>query len=138
MGKKNGIRMGTNNRIDVVNVRLASPTVDALSVGTIISTMPSKFRREKKLEFLPTVPWPLIQVMVALPGKAGWVGLALLRLAKMRNTTTLLVNCSNLARQLGVNQKAVYHALTVLAAHKILATDRRRGSFANVTMLTSI
>jgi DNA-binding IscR family transcriptional regulator len=73
--------------------------------------------------------------MVKLPGKAGWVGLAIYRLTVMRKEVTVTINCRQLAAQIGVNPKVVYNALTLLERVALITTKRGRGSFAEVTML---
>lgn len=92
-------------------------------------------RRVRKPEFLPEVPWELFCQMVKLPGKAGWVGLAIYRLTVMRKEVTVTINCRQLAAQIGVNPKVVYNALTLLERVALITTKRGRGSFAEVTML---
>jgi hypothetical protein len=96
--------------------------------------VPSR-RRSRKPEFLPEIPWELFRQMATLPGKSGWVGLAIYRLMIMRKNATVVINCRQLAFQIGVNPKAVYNALTLLAGGGVLTTKRGRGSFAEVTML---
>jgi DNA-binding transcriptional regulator YhcF (GntR family) len=73
--------------------------------------------------------------MAELPGKAGWVGLAIYRLTVMRKNATVMFNGRDLAVQIGVNPKAVYNALTLLESAGVLTAERGRGSFATVTML---
>lgn len=94
-----------------------------------------RYRRVLKAEFMPEVPWALFCRMAALPGKAGWVGLAIYRLTRMRRSMSVMVNCSDLAVQIGVNVKAVYNGLTALESAGVIETKRGRGSFATVVLL---
>ncbi len=96
--------------------------------------VPSR-RRNRKPEFLPEIPWEMFCAMAQLPGKAGWVGLAIYRLTVMKKTTTVMFNCRDLGARIGVNPKAVYNALTLLEREGVITANRGRGSFAEVTML---
>lgn len=90
----------------------------------------------RKAEFQPAVELGWHCRMAGLPGKAGWVGLALYRLTVMRKSLTVTFCCQQLAEQLGVNRKAVGNAMSALEAGGIIRTIRRgRGSYATVELL---
>ena len=92
-------------------------------------------RAGRKPEFLPQIEWGWLCRMAALPGKSGWVGLALYRLTVMRKSLTVTFPCTDLAEQLGVNRKAVGYAMKALEAGGFIRAQRGRGSFATVELL---
>jgi len=122
--------MGNFKNIAVERVRVHAPA-DSSTVET------EKPRRKtgRRVNFLPTVEWSWLCRMAAMPGKAGWVGVAIYRLTVMRNKTTVTFCCRQLAQELGVNRKAVGNAMNVLEAGGFIRAQRGRGSFATVELL---
>ena len=92
-------------------------------------------RAGRKTEYLPQIEWGWLCRMSAMPGKAGWVGLALYRLTVMRKSLTVTFCCREMAEQLGINRKAVGYAMKALEADGFIRARRGRGSFATVELL---
>ena len=132
--------MGNLKNLDVARLRVyePEPVVASTSVPLLSEAKRSHFgygKAGRRQEFLPAVEWGFLCRMAALPGKAGWVGLALYRLTVMRSSRTIQVCCRDIAAQLGINRKSVYNAMTLLEAGGIIRTRRGRGSFATVELL---
>jgi DNA-binding FadR family transcriptional regulator len=53
----------------------------------------------------------------------------------MRKSLTVMVCCRELAEQLGLNRKAVYHAMKALESDGFIRARRGRGSYATVELL---
>jgi len=96
---------------------------------------PSPHVARRRREYLPVVDWGWFKQLAALPGKTGWVALALYRLATMRKSTKLMVNACELAAELGINRKSVSGGMKVLEQEGIIRLQGGRGSFATVELL---
>jgi len=128
--------MGNLENIPVERLRAYAPARTPAPVAEEAVKPRAVARRAgRRAEFLPEVEWGWFCRMAALAGKAGWVGLALYRLTQMRKSLTVMVCCRELAEQLGVNRKAVYHAMKALEADGIIRARRGRGSYATVELL---
>lgn len=132
--------MGFQNKFDPARISVQPSNAVPFRANPPQTASPHVSRRRRFLgpQYLPEIPWPLFCQMVKLPGKSGWVGLAILRQTIMRKQTTVMLNCRQLADDIGVNPKAVYNALTVLTVGGIVTAQRGRGSFAKVTMLVTL
>jgi biotin operon repressor len=128
--------MGNLDNISVERLRAYAPAHSSVPV-TEQAPKPHAERRRagRRAKYLPEVEWGWCCRMAALPGKAGWVGLALYRLTRMRKSLTVMVCCRELAEQLGLNRKAVYHAMKALEADGFIRARRGRGSYATVELL---
>lgn len=128
--------MGNLHNIAVERLRVNAPAYIPAPVAEEAAKPRAVSRRAgRKPEFLPQIEWGWFCRMAALPGKAGWVGVALYRLTVMRKSLTVMVNCRKLAEELGVNRKAVGNAMKALEADGIIRAQRGRGSFATVELL---
>jgi biotin operon repressor len=128
--------MGNQDNFDVARLRVCESARPSASVP-VEAKQPRAGRRSsgRREEYLPAVEWGWFCRMAALPGKAGWVGIALYRLTVMRKSPKVMVCCRELAEQLGVNRKAVYNAMKALEADGVIRAQRGRGSYATVELL---
>lgn len=114
------------------------PSRLALSTTEPPKSRPYPPAGRRRQEFLPEVDWSLFKRLAVLPGKAGWVALAIYRLARMRKSNKLMVNASELADELGFDRKSVSGGLKTLEQQGVLRCQSGRGSFATVELLMEL
>jgi hypothetical protein len=95
-----------------------------LCVQTATKPEPRNRKTYRRREYLPEVEWSWFTRLAPLPGKAGWVALALYRLAVMRKSTTLVVNARELAAELGIDRKSVSGGLKTLEREEVLRLEK--------------
>jgi hypothetical protein len=123
--------MGNPDEDNKFNPARLSVTAEAATVRPRRRVHRQRVRRE----YLPEVEWSWFTRLAQLPGKAGYVALALYRLSVMRQTTKLMVNGCELARELGIDRKSVSGGLKTLEHEGVLRMEGGRGSYATVELL---